>query len=161
MSAITRLVSVACSAAILVAGWIALDLVVITPKRLAEAEIADLIPEMEAVLHRGQAALQTLENTPQFEVMQEPSAGPIADLHRLVRDAVVSVGGDLISSQVAADVNRVLIRARLSEEELLKFSQLVEAGGIQGRFISLEVYPVPALGAHPSLEVTALIGAGA
>lgn len=161
MNGIHRFVAVFLLFAIAYASWASVDFLLLSPKRSADTEIRELQNELAALVDRGSAALGELELTQPIPPEQEPGAQPevISDLQQIARDAVVTHAGDLISSQAAEGGRQVLVRARFTEESLLKFVRSIEVAAGGNQFLSLEIQPVPLPGMGTALEVTAMIRA--
>lgn len=161
MNSIHRIVAVFLVFAVVYGTWATVEFFLLTPKRSADFEIRELQSEIAGLVERGSAALSELQLTPPLPPGSEPGAEPtvISDLQQIARDAVVTQGADLISSQSAEGGRQVLVRARFTEEALLGFVRSIEVAPGGNRFLSLDVQPVPLPQMGTALEVTALISA--
>lgn len=161
MNGIHRILAAFLVFAIAYVSWASVDFLLLAPKRSADSEIRELENELVALVERGSAALGELRLMQPLSPEQElgTEAEAISDLQQIVRDAVVTHAGDLISSQSAEGGRQVLVRARFTEESLLKFVRSIEVAAGGNRFLSLEVQPVPLPQMGTALEVTAMVRA--
>lgn len=159
MNVLSRPVAVLTGIGLICATWVAMEAWLLSPKRTVDAEIVELRAEIASLVDRGSAALDELRLTQSPPPKQETAAiaSLASDLHQIVRDAVVSSGGELVSSQSSEDGSQVLVRARLSETSLLGFARSIEVAPGRNYFVSLDVQPVPVPGMGTILEATVMV----
>lgn len=150
--------------AVVISSYFLLNAAWFAPQRDLDLYAAELQQELTAIVERGQRALEVLRSTPrptESESRSIAKLGETVNLQEVVRDATVSNGGSLISSQSGDGGVSVLVRARFSEDALLQFVRAIETRPENFRFRAFEVHPVPTPQGFSVLELTAMLGSAA
>jgi hypothetical protein len=174
----TTLIRLCLASAIVVGalgGYCLVDVLVLAPLRSNEALLASLGEELNAVNLRRDAVERELAVARAGAagdvdaLLFASPAGPAtaARLQELARDLVAEVGGVLVSSQAGNDDPvadgivrvQVLVRARLTEEALIRLFAAVEASSPPMTFKAFEVAPNGGPVDQPPLDFTGVLTA--